>query len=902
MFWKMVMRSMRRRRKELRFVSAAAFIAVFFLVSVTVFQNVMNRYVIEDNYKNYGEWVLSSVEDLWNPEQPFLDPEHPYLSREGVCSSGWEVLDERSEPGGVRLGTMDENCREIGNLTLYEGRMPQNAGEIVMDLPSLAALGYSYDLGQTVRITVQDGSGQTVTAEFALVGTMKSFSESWVSSLTYPLPGGLVTQEGLEAAGGAAYNTHFYQLDRRYEDIDADAFASAFVQPGTLCEFNSNAYGNRVWGSEEMFLAVKLILLMIAVSAVSYLLLSYEAERRKWYYQYRTIGAERSQIRKMILAEGMCAVFPWALAAQIIPHAAGALICLIISEQNQMPFFYEFHPKELLLQAGIIFGVLFLAVIGTWVRSGDKVLARNTKTVTERQLKRLRKCRGKNTLKSFYRRQGKLHPLRQAAAAVLSAAVCAMLLLCMQEIRNACASYSYSRNEMWDFSASKANTVKETYSADPSETQLSFNNASRIEGTDEGDMQTVEVEQDLSDMYYGIGSETEVRLDEMSGISRLELLIRDGRHKLEWQGKEDSPVIKELEKQYDFILPGDERICFYENFDKMRELTGLEVTDEELDEAAFNRGDQVVVYTSWVPKAVSEDFGWDDTPEYICETELHAGQKAEIASWDDAVRIPVTVGGVIAPDEWGENQYLEPYTIFGSMELAEKMAREEGKELAYNAVQIEFDWNTSFDAGEKKLASLLAEEGMDYSSNTEYMRRVADSLVNSLSIYGVTGAAILLVYLVLQMNFYKNQSFYLQREYRLLKRMGMERKQFLKLTFADSAKRSLWTLPGIPVFLALTFAGEYLRIAGQDASSAGSMTLQYSSILKEYTADPFWTAMETMKQLAPWSCLMSAAAVLLLAGIFLLGAWTAVRAMEGKRQSHADRKRIMRRGRRGAAA
>ena len=120
MFWKMVMRSMRRRRKELRFVSAAAFIAVFFLVSVTVFQNVMNRYVIEDNYKNYGEWVLSSVEDLWNPEQPFLDPEHPYLSREGVCSSGWEVLDERSEPGGVRLGTMDENCREIGNLTLYE--------------------------------------------------------------------------------------------------------------------------------------------------------------------------------------------------------------------------------------------------------------------------------------------------------------------------------------------------------------------------------------------------------------------------------------------------------------------------------------------------------------------------------------------------------------------------------------------------------------------------------------------------------------------------------------------------------------------------------------------------------------------------------------------------------------
>ena len=455
---------------------------------------------------------------------------------------------------------------------------------------------------------------------------------------------------------------------------------------------------------------------------------------------------------------------------------------------------------------------------------------------------------------------------------------------------------------MWDFSSYKTNTVKETYSADPSETRFASNTASSVEVTDEGDMQIVEVEYDLPDMYYGIGSETEVRLDEMSGISRLELLIRDGRHKLEWQGKEESPVIREQEKQFNFIGPGDERIYFYEDFEKMRELTGLEVTDEELDEAAFNRGDQVVVYTSWVQKAVPEDFGWDDTPEYVCETELHAGQKAEIASWDDAVRIPVTVGGVVVPDEWIENQYPGAYTVFGSMKLAEKMAREEGKEPAYNAVQIEFDWNTSFDAGEKKLASLFTEEGMDYSSNTEYMRRVADSLVNSLSIYGVTGAAILLVYLVLQMNFYKNQSFYLQREYQLLKKMGMERKQFLKLALASSAKRSLWTLPGIPVFLALTFAGEYLRIAGQDARSVGSVTLYYSSILKKNTAEPFWAAMETMKQLAPWNCLMSAAAVLLLAGIFLLGAWTAVRSMEEKSQSHADRKRIMRRGRRGAAA
>lgn len=41
-FFHLVIRSMRRRRKEMRLVSAAVFITVFFLSSVTVFQNVMN--------------------------------------------------------------------------------------------------------------------------------------------------------------------------------------------------------------------------------------------------------------------------------------------------------------------------------------------------------------------------------------------------------------------------------------------------------------------------------------------------------------------------------------------------------------------------------------------------------------------------------------------------------------------------------------------------------------------------------------------------------------------------------------------------------------------------------------------------------------------------------------------
>lgn len=148
-------------------------------------------------------------------------------------------------------------------------------------------------------------------------------------------------------------------------------------------------------------------------------------------------------------------------------------------------------------------------------------------------------------------------------------------------------------------------------------------------------------------------------------------------------------------------------------------------------------------------------------------------------------------GEVIAPADIQEDEYHRAYVVFGSMQLAEKIAQADGQEPAYNKVMIDMDWNASFDSAEKKLASVFTEEEMEYRSNTEYVRRMSDNLIRDLSIYGVMGLTILLVYLVLQMNFYKNQSLYLRREYRLMKNMGAERKRLVGVTLTDSLKRSM---------------------------------------------------------------------------------------------------------------
>ena len=83
MFFQMMMKSIRRRKRELRYVSAVTFIAVLFLTSVSVFQNTMEQYVTVKNYENYGEWILSAGEDPGRREGTFRDVEHPTCSTTG---------------------------------------------------------------------------------------------------------------------------------------------------------------------------------------------------------------------------------------------------------------------------------------------------------------------------------------------------------------------------------------------------------------------------------------------------------------------------------------------------------------------------------------------------------------------------------------------------------------------------------------------------------------------------------------------------------------------------------------------------------------------------------------------------------------------------------------------------
>ncbi len=720
---------------------------------------------------------------------------------------------------------------------------------------------------------------ERITKDFVLTGTIKSFASNWAHDERYPLPNCIVTEGALDAMGGADYTTHFYQLDRRYEDINAEVFAGSFVDEKSACTYNSYVYRSRVWGSEEMFTAVKSVLLVITALAVGYLLLSYGAGRRKWYYQYRTVGAEKSQIRTMILMEGVYGVFPWALLAQIIPHPAAAGICLAVSKLRGLPFFYEFHAGEAFLQAGVIFGILLLTILGMWLRSSDKVLVRNTQEVTENQRKRLRRCGKGSPLKSFYKRQRKMYPLRQAVRTLFAVSVCTVLIVTCNEIYSSVKRYQLVRDSRSDFSASKR--------VDFSYEGLAYFNGEPVKSP---------AEKKVTDMYDGISAEGRAKLQSLIGISRLDMGISDELHRLIWDGREDSEIVRDRTGPAELGVDEPmEYFRFYENYEDAAEKLNFQAEGEAFDAEAFDRGEQIILTTG------RYEIMWEngnilsgEERRFVRETGITAGQQITVEGRESDGKTSVTVGAVVEEPEDGstEMQYVFayiPYGVIGSRALAERFAEADGRsgDLAPNTVKVWLNSQASFEATEKSMAELFTDEGMDYYSSREDIVREWNNLMNNLSIYGVFGCVILAVYLVLELNFNKSQSFSIRREYRLLRRMGLERRSFSRMTLVYKAKQAVWLLLAVPASYGIMFAGSsYEAVKAVERSmSQGQTTSVWSTFLQNYTPEPGWMAAEYVLRDSCWGCTL--AAVILTAFILILGGGMMIRMLqkgEGGRQ------------------
>ena len=334
---------------------------------------------------------------------------------------------------------------------------------------------------------------------------------------------------------------------------------------------------------------------------------------------------------------------------------------------------------------------------------------------------------------------------------------------------------------------------------------------------------------------------------------------------------------------------------FYENYEDAAEKLNFQAEGEAFDAEAFDRGEQIILTTG------RYEIMWEngnilsgEERRFVRETGIIAGQQITVEGRESDGKTSVTVGAVVEEPEDGSTEMQDafayiPYGVIGSRALAERFAEADGRsgDLAPNTVKVWLNSQASFEATEKSMAELFTDEGMDYYSSREDIVREWNNLMNNLSIYGVFGCVILAVYLVLELNFNKSQSFSIRREYRLLRRMGLERRSFSRMTLVYKAKQAVWLLLAVPASYGIMFAGSYYEAVKEveRSMSQGQTTSVWSTFLQNYTPEPGWMAAEYVLRDSCWGCTL--AAVILTAFILILGGGMMIRMLqkgEGGRQ------------------
>lgn len=450
----MFLLSIRRRKKEIRYVSVVTFIAVFFLSGIMLLQDIMNRFVMEQSYQNYGGWTISSVDEPLS---------HPYFAEEGKCETLTRLNDEALfRYLDAYVGTVDDILLKMGNIRLYEGRMPENKNEIVMDMPSLSAMGYSYDIGQEIKLYWQvqveeDGILETVLMEkeYKLVGILHSFAAAWQSAEQKYLPGVLVMEEEAKYFP-KLHTTWYYSLKKQYQGIDAVEFYDGIKENCAKPEnvvYNSYVHTEQLWGSENAFRYVEYVMIAIAVSSMGFLLASYTARRRKVYYQYRCMGARIWQVRKMILTECLYATLPAVGLGIALAYGIAFAGSKVAATTMQMSDFFAFDAGVFGRQLAAIGIVLVCSISWTALQIRDKRLVQGKQEVLVKKLNRLRKraVKIKHPQKDFLNRYNKLHPFSRAMFILFSVLVTGVLVLCGNQL-NHNLTYRYAQyQEMIDF-------------------------------------------------------------------------------------------------------------------------------------------------------------------------------------------------------------------------------------------------------------------------------------------------------------------------------------------------------------------------------------------------------------------------------------------------------------------
>lgn len=424
-----------------------------------MFQRNSENYTYEHNRFVYGDWSVAEVYTGTGEYNQMLE-EHNYFSTFGMTVSGAPVTDWSGKNYPAVIGCMDEQMIKLGNIKLNEGRFPQNTDEIVMETSILSELGYSFEIGQDIRLKVLGLDGKSVDKTYKLVGVLKNNTAMW-STGSY-MPAALVIKEELDNIKFQPTIMYYYHIKEAYKKVDIERFYDNLIknyapdnEAGVYIEYNSYLYMTSFWGTDEIYGFVEKMIMLAGICSMSFLLAAYIQKRKKCYYNLRTIGMSKLQVKLTIFVESACICLPAGIAAFILTIAVGAVISLIITVTQKYSYFYEVPPDIVGKSVSAWLIIFVVSTLIAMLTTSKKRLYGNNQAVSMRFLFkwRMNKLREKHVYSSIFIREHRVFKLRAVLGVLLCMIFTLVLLFASTNMWEYCWKYNYLANEFSDFSA-----------------------------------------------------------------------------------------------------------------------------------------------------------------------------------------------------------------------------------------------------------------------------------------------------------------------------------------------------------------------------------------------------------------------------------------------------------------
>lgn len=840
---KFLFTGIRRRTKELRAAAAVTFLSALFLCGILLIQNVMNEYIMEQNRNYYGDWILCTYGDK-------ID--HPYLKQEGFMTvSGAEILKlDGSDPSDrIDAGSVDAALADFGRLKFYEGHLPEKDDEIVMDRSSLETLGLSYELGQKINLNYVKQRGDPeagipetrITRTYTLCGVIHAFSSTWLSQepgIFYPEI--LVTENELQQNYPELTGYRFYQLDPKYEDLNVKEFTETFINESTI--YNYYVYNHAIWGDPKILRRVTVMMILVAVCAITCLLSSYTDGRKQTYYRLRSMGMSKGRLRGLILSECGFACAPAAAAGILIGYLLAFLVSLILSIAGGFRSFFRIDGGILLKQCAVIFGTVFISTLIALFRMNGRRISTETKDYGKRELRILAGMSRKDRApeKKLLKRRQAVRPAARIASVLLTVIVTGFLTGAAWPMVEALeiAVPQYRGMNDFDFRF-EDETVRVTpnYIGNP------------------------------QSPFVGVTEKDREGLSGIFGIRSADGKTNDAfYHFILWDGMEDSEVLNADWKE------NEKKTVLDYGTDQEREDPDPRIADPLHKEGNvwFIYPDEAVMkreLKKHFPDAYSKEnfdrwkngeliyvlmnpmiYNWHDGENYhVEETTLKTGdtvslitvRREELCDREIVLLDRTKARGSL---EKSALNYVLCFTAFGSEAFLSDLEDIEGKKRRLNEIMVNFDENASYEATDKKVAEFANSHHASYygSSREQKLEILNQDIIQPFGVYGSLFLMTFVIYLLLIRYFTGLRTEQTKDSYLKLKQIGMTNEKLKRMICLSEIRERLWAILGLVPGLFLIWLQNMLSfVSDQKAYSTEDYVYSfYSQILGENSTDP----------------------------------------------------------------